>query len=1101
MLYDSTMKPSGPLLVLGLLHQALCGQIPPAVIPAGVGVNIHFVTGHARDLDLITNAGFRFVRMDFSWEATERKAGVYDWTEYDELTAHLEQRGLRALYILDYVNGLYEPMVDARRAVGEPSAERHVASPRHPESVAAFARWAAAAAVHFRGRHVLWEIYNEPNGGFWRPKPDAAEYTTLALATARAIREAEPSATIIAPAMSGFDWRYMETFLQSGVLEFLDCVSVHPYRAPNQPPETAATDYKRLRELIDRFAPESKRGKIPILSGEWGYASNTKGVSLETQAAFAVRQQLCNLLNGVPLSIWYDWKNDGHDPADNEQNFGTVKEELEPKPAYTALKTMTAELSGYRLERRLDGLAESDFVLLFVNEAGARKAVAWTLADPHVVHLTGLQPEDSLELGPLPRYAAMALGTPSGAQATNGLLVNSFETSADLLRFTRNNCSVSSSTEGVTDGQKAALVVFSNADWPNLLFKVGTGFANGDWRDWGAVAVDILNTNPASVTVDIRVDDDISADGAKHCQTGSIGVPAGQKATVVMPLSKSVPPGMRGGPPIAADALQMNVSGPSIDLSHIVAFQVFLPTPGRQTTLFLDNIRLLPPTPLNGLADQYGQFTRADWPGKVHQDSDFQQQNTAERQWLAAHPKPPDRDLYGAWRDGPQLTNNGFFRTAFVLNGQELSPGSAPVNQGRWWLVAPSGRLFFSLGVDVIDYGETTGVASRESLFDWLPGPGDPLRQFSFPGATSTANFYGMNLYRKYGTNWKSLACSRALDRLDSWGFNTIGNWSSSDLFDAHRVPYTVSVGYDNSRLAKFFSAGQQMVDVFDARFPARMAAGISNAVAPWKNDPWGLGYFVENELPWAGWGSGPTEQYALPIGVLASTNSLPAKAEFVRLLQSRYSSISRLNAAWNTSLASWNDISSHAVTLPSSLTVACVADLGEFLTDFASRYFTIVRSNMKQFAPNQLYLGCRFASRPTEAVSIAAQYCDVISFNIYNRTLDPNTWAFTSALGKPCVIGEFHFGSLDRGMFHPGLVRTGDQADRGRAYQEYLRSVLALPAFVGCHWFQYSDEPLTGRFDGENYNIGMVSGTDTPYVELVSAARQIQSEIYTHEH
>jgi hypothetical protein len=97
------MRPFAPLLVLGLLHQALCDQIPPAVIPVGVGVNIHFVTGYARDLDLITNAGFRFVRMDFSWEATERNAGVYDWTGYDELTAHLEQRALRAFYILDYL--------------------------------------------------------------------------------------------------------------------------------------------------------------------------------------------------------------------------------------------------------------------------------------------------------------------------------------------------------------------------------------------------------------------------------------------------------------------------------------------------------------------------------------------------------------------------------------------------------------------------------------------------------------------------------------------------------------------------------------------------------------------------------------------------------------------------------------------------------------------------------------------------------------------------------------------------------------------------------------------------------------------------------------
>jgi len=401
------MKLSASWLALGLLPVALDAQLPPTVIPAGVGVNIHFVTGHARDLDLIAKAGFKFVRMDFGWEATERKAGVYDWTEYEELTAHLEQRGLRAIYILDYVNELYEPMVEARRAIGKPVRERHVASPRHPGSVAAFAHWAAAAAIHFQGRHVLWEIYNEPNGDFWRPKPDAAEYTTMALATAKAIRADEPSATVIAPAMSSFDWKYMEYFLQSGVLEFLDGVSVHPYRPPNKPPETAAADYQRLRVMIDRFAPPSKRGKIPILSGEWGYASNTKGVTLETQAAFAVRQQLSNLLNGVPLSIWYDWKNDGLDPDDGEANFGTVNRDLRPKPAYAALKTMTEELGGYRLQERLGGLAGSDFVLVFVNATGARKAAAWTLAEPHAVRLPGLPPEISVELGPLPQYVVL----------------------------------------------------------------------------------------------------------------------------------------------------------------------------------------------------------------------------------------------------------------------------------------------------------------------------------------------------------------------------------------------------------------------------------------------------------------------------------------------------------------------------------------------------------------------------------------------------------------------------------------------------------------------------------------------------------------------
>jgi hypothetical protein len=394
-------------LAFWLAAGPLVAQIPPAVIPAGVGVNIHFVTGHQRDLDLITNAGFKFVRMDFSWETTEPKPGRYDWKAYDELTEHLARRGVRAIYILDYVNQAYEPMVEARRAVGEPLPERQTASPRHAESVAAFARWAAAAARHFRDRHILWEIYNEPNGNFWRPIPDAAEYTTLALATAKAIRQAEPTATIIAPAMSGFDWKYLEYFLQSGVLEYLDAVSVHPYRAPTEPPESAAADYKRLREMIARHAPASKQGKIPILSGEWGYASNTKGVSLEEQGAYAARQQLANLLNGVPLSIWYDWKNDGPDPDDNEQNFGTVALDLTPKPAYIALQTLTRELSGYRLQRRLDGLPEEDFALLFVNKTGARKIAAWTLARPHVIRLPYGRPEISVEAGPLPQYVGV----------------------------------------------------------------------------------------------------------------------------------------------------------------------------------------------------------------------------------------------------------------------------------------------------------------------------------------------------------------------------------------------------------------------------------------------------------------------------------------------------------------------------------------------------------------------------------------------------------------------------------------------------------------------------------------------------------------------
>jgi polysaccharide biosynthesis protein PslG len=402
-------------LVLWLFLPFVVGasEIPDAVIPNGVGVNIHFVTDHERDLDLIAAAGFKFVRMDFAWTAIEKQKGKYDWSEYDQLMANLDKRGIRALFILDYSHHLYEEEVTSPHPITG-ATHRTTASPQHPESIAAFVRWAAESAKHFHGRHIIWEIWNEPNGHFWAPKPDAQQYSELAIVAAKAIREAESQATIVGPASSGFPWEYLEAFLKSGVLEYLDAVSVHPYRNPKQSPETAGPDYGRLRGIIQRYAPAGKTN-MPILSGEWGYSTHRKGVSLETQADFTARQQLSNLFFGIPLSIWYDWKNDGDDPGENEHNFGTVTSDLKRKPAYDAIQKLTQELAGYHVEQRVPASNESDYVLLCVNAAAGRKIAAWTTGMPHdapiaISSSAGGQLAKVVQLTPTPQYIIVGAG-------------------------------------------------------------------------------------------------------------------------------------------------------------------------------------------------------------------------------------------------------------------------------------------------------------------------------------------------------------------------------------------------------------------------------------------------------------------------------------------------------------------------------------------------------------------------------------------------------------------------------------------------------------------------------------------------------------------
>lgn len=397
------------LLILVPAPSQFAADLPETTVGAGMGVNIHFTRGNTQDLDKIQAAGFKFIRMDFGWAGIEHKKGEYDWSAYDELTANLDQRGIRAYYILDYSHPLYEESVVSRNPITG-QEQRDVGSPKHPESVAAYAAWAAAAARHFAGRRVIWEIWNEPNIDFWKPKPDARDYASLVLAAAKAIRAADPQATIVGPASSSFPWKFIETVFAAGALEYLDAVSVHPYR--EAPPETAARDYEKLRALIARYASAGK-ANLPILSGEWGYPSTRKGISLEKQAAYLVRQQLANLLNGVPISIWYDWKNDGPDPDNGEHNFGTVTGDLQPKPGYQAAQTLVAELPGYRLARRLVTDSKDDYALLAVGSAGEQKLVIWTLGPAHEVSVKcgRIQPESIRAVGICGETASAAFVT------------------------------------------------------------------------------------------------------------------------------------------------------------------------------------------------------------------------------------------------------------------------------------------------------------------------------------------------------------------------------------------------------------------------------------------------------------------------------------------------------------------------------------------------------------------------------------------------------------------------------------------------------------------------------------------------------------------
>lgn len=661
--------------------------------------------------------------------------------------------------------------------------------------------------------------------------------------------------------------------------------------------------------------------------------------------------------------------------------------------------------------------------------------------------------------------------------------LNSFESEEDLAVVRPRDTRISAVDSGVTDGARALRVEFQPVRWPALFFFQNTPT---DFRGQGEFAMDVTNPGDEPIAFSVRVDDDPRADGTNWCRTGSGTVEPGETRTFRFPLQQATAMdyGMRGLPAWPGTVDLGSRGTHTLRLEQIVAVQIFLSAPAGVRTLIIDNLRLRPSPPLVGIVDRYGQWTGGDWPGKVYADEVLIERRHSETAALDEQPGLGDRNVFGGWASGPRREATGFFRVEKI--------------EGRWWLIDPEGALFFSAGMDSMRPTSPTFVQRRETMFTWLPESGDPLMQhFSYAtGATQgpiregrAYDFLGANLERKYGPDYVSVWAEVTARRLRSWGFNTIANWSDTRLW-GREVPYvaTVSVGGSHNRVPVATGPATSLPDPFDSRFATSVANAIRPVAARAAGDPWCIGYFVDNELNWS-------SRTAAGTGALSQNAAAsPAKRALIAQLQEKYGDIARLNEAWRTSYANWE-----AMAPPAALNSASTDDLAAFTRLLAATYFRTVREELRKLDADHLYLGSRFASNTTEAVEACAEHCDVISFNIYQSRIEAPRWAYLNNYAKPAIIGEFHFGALDRGMFHAGLVAAASQADRARMYIDYMRTVLDHPAFIGAHWFQYVDQAITGRtLDGENYNIGFVMHNDTPYPEMIEAARAVLGEMYS---
>lgn len=428
---------------------------------------------------------------------------------------------------------------------------------------------------------------------------------------------------------------------------------------------------------------------------------------------------------------------------------------------------------------------------------------------------------------------------------------------------------------------------------------------------------------------------------------------------------------------------------------------------------------------------------------------------------------------------------------------------------GVWWFVTPDGHGLWSAGIDHVtpdgDYAPAEGTS--------------PYRDA---------------VIAKYGT--EEAWADAAVDRMTDWGFNTLGAWSATGLFTG-RIAYTEIMSFADAA-PEITSAPTDWIawaakpirDFWDPAFEtgaAAEAAGVQGCA----DDPWCIGVYTDNELPWS-------LSFVQSTTFLNAYMTLPAGAPGKVALQAHLSDryegdVAAFNAAWGTHLADFDDLQNlDAIGIPGPLgrifeTAAQRADRKSFVDEASARYHSVVHDAIRADAPDVLVLGSRFISvmTPPSVMAAAAPYVDVLSINSYHFVpelvpvmdlLFPNEgfgflddpWgdldALYGATAKPVLITEYSYRAYVPGgppsWMPPGYAILRTQAERAAYYSHFTNELYDRPFVVGAHWFQWMDQPASGRGDGENNNFGVVTITDDTYVELTDAMRAMNGAVRVRE-
>jgi len=475
------------------------------------------------------------------------------------------------------------------------------------------------------------------------------------------------------------------------------------------------------------------------------------------------------------------------------------------------------------------------------------------------------------------------------------------------------------------------------------------------------------------------------------------------------------------------------------------------------------------------LVDPIGQANFYDWPGK-----------TPDAGAMVAYLKKQSDKPSAAYPAG-MSTCGGSQRVRFAATGYFR----VEKHKGRFVLADPEGYPFFSVGPDCVIPGEGCRMEGLDGFFDELPPKEESFApawgHMDVMGASDYFNFGTANLIRAFGDDWWDKWAGITKNRLIEWGCNTVANWSNGQFARSCGLPYVWPLQNFPATRSTIF---RDFPDVFSDEYQQN-AEAFATQIDEFAGDAMLIGYFLRNEPHWAF-----AEGVNIAEEMLEREEDFACKQAFIEYLRGKYSDIAAFNTAWGLAFTDFAQLNT-PLKKARGLSDAARADLEEWTGVMIEQYVGLPSAALKKRDPHHLNLGMRYAFINDPALLRGSEHFDVFSLNCYSTNPAKHIKRVASMTGLPVMIGEFHFGAIDRGLMGAGLRGVTDQRQRGVAYRHYIEAAAAEPFCVGAHYFQYNDQAYLGRFDGENHQIGLVDCCHHPYPEFIAALKRTHRTLY----